>query len=79
MQLCFVVTLIAAILVVLPVLGFGMRARDNIAAPVRMTIVEKNQSSPTMEELGHKAGDPAQADVPQTDRDFSSPRTEQWI
>jgi hypothetical protein len=79
MQLFLVTVLTAAILVLLPVIGGGMRTLDQIAAPARMTIVEKNQSSPTLEELGHKAGDPAQADVPETARDFGSPRTEQWI
>jgi hypothetical protein len=79
MQLFLVTTLTAAILVVLPIIGSGMRAVDNIAAPVRMTIVKKNLSSPTLEELGHKAGDPAQADAPENARDFGTPRKEQWI
>jgi hypothetical protein len=56
-----------------------MRALDNVAAPERMTIVEKNLTSPTLEELGHKAGDPAQAGVMQNTGDFGTPRTEQWI
>jgi hypothetical protein len=76
MQLFLVTMLTAAILVLLPIMGGGMRVLDH---PARMTIVEKNQSSPTLEELGRKAGDPAQADVPETSRDFGSPRTEQWI
>ena len=79
MRLFLVTTLTAAILVVLPIISSGMRAMDNIAAPPRMTIVEKNLSSPTLEELGHKAGDPAQADVPENARDFGTARTEQWI
>jgi len=79
MKLFLVTALTAAILVVLPIIGSGMRALDDIAAPSRMTVVEKNQSSPTLEELGHKAGDPAQAGVPENARDFGSPRTEQWI
>ena len=79
MQLFLVTTLTAAILVVLPIVGSGMRQMHNIAAPARVTIVEKNQSSPTLEELGQKAGDPAQADVPQNAPGFGSPRTEQWI
>jgi hypothetical protein len=79
MQLFFVTTLIAAILVILPIIDSGMRALENTAAPARMTVIMKNQSSPTREELGQKAGDPAQADVPENARDFGSPRTEQWI
>ena len=79
MQLFLVTTLTAAILVVLPILGSGMRALDNVAAPARMTIVEKNLTSPTLEELGQKAGDPAQADLPESARDFGTPRKEQWI
>jgi hypothetical protein len=79
MQFFLVTALTGAILVVMPIIGSGMRALDHVAAPVRMTIVEKNQSSPTLEELGRKAGDPAPADVPETERDFGSPRTEQWI
>jgi hypothetical protein len=78
MQFFLVTTLTAAILVVLPIVGSGMRQMHNIAAPARVTIVEKNQSSPTLEELGQKAGDPAQADAPQN-TGFGSPRTEQWI
>jgi hypothetical protein len=76
MKFFLVTALTGAILVVLPIIGSGMRALDHT---VRMTIVEKNQSSPTLEELGRKAGDPAPADVPETERDFGSPRTEQWI
>ena len=79
MQFFLVATLIAGILVTLALIGSGMTATNNIALPARVTIVKKNQSSPTMEELGHKAGDPAQADVPQNARDFGSTRTEQWI
>jgi hypothetical protein len=79
MQLFFVTVLIAANLVVLPFIGFGMRAIDNTAAPARMTIIEKNESSPTLEELGQKAGDPTEAHVPENARDFGTPRTEQWI
>jgi hypothetical protein len=79
MQLFLVTTLTAAILIVLPIVGSGMRAMDHIAAPPHVTIVHKNLSSPTLEELGQKAGDPAQAGVPENARDFGSPRTEQWI
>ena len=79
MQFFLVTTLTAAILVTLPIIGSGMRALDNVAAPERMTIVEKNLTSPTLEELGHKAGDPAQAGVMQNTGDFGTPRTEQWI
>jgi hypothetical protein len=79
MQFFLVTTLTAAILVTLPMIGSGMRALDNVAAPVRMTIVEKNLTSPTLEELGHKAGDPAQAGAPEDARDFGTPRKEQWI
>jgi hypothetical protein len=79
MQLFLVTTLTAAILVVLPILGSGIREMDKVAAPARMTIVEKNLTSPTLEELGHKAGDPAQAGAPEDARDFGTPRKEQWI
>jgi hypothetical protein len=79
MQLFLVTSLTAAILIVLPIIGSGMRAIDNISAPPRVTIVHKNQSTPTLEELGHKAGNPAEADVPENAGDFGRPRTEQWI
>jgi hypothetical protein len=80
MQFFLVTTLTAAILIVMPIIGSGMRAMDDdIAAPPRVTVVHKNLSSPTLEELGQKAGDPAQAGVPESTRDFGSPRTEQWI
>jgi hypothetical protein len=74
-----VTTLIAGILVTLAIIGSGMTAVQTIAVPARVTIVEKNQSSPTLEELGHRAGDPTQADIPENARDFDSRRTEQWI
>jgi len=79
MQFFLVATLIAGILVTLAIIGSGMTGMNNSALPARVTIIKKNQSSPTMEELGHKAGDPAQADIPQNARDSGSPRTEQWI
>jgi hypothetical protein len=79
MQYFLVTTLVAGILVTLAIIGSGSTATNNSALPARVTIVKKNQSSPTLEELGQKAGDPAQADVPQNARDFGSPRTEQWI
>ena len=79
MQVFLVSTLTAAILFALLVIGSGIRRVGNIAAPGRVTIVHKNQTSPTLAELGHKAGDPAQAVAPEKGRDFGSPRTEQWI
>jgi len=78
MQLFLVTTLTAAILVVLPIVGSGMREMHNIAAPARMTIVEKNQSSPTLEELGQKAGDPAQADAAQHQTESLRRPTRRW-
>jgi hypothetical protein len=78
MQYFLVTTLIAGILV-LAIIGSDRTAMNNGAQPSHVTIVKKNQSSPTLEELGQKAGDPAQADVPQNARNFGSPRTEQWI
>ena len=79
MRLFLVTTLTAVILMVLPIIGSGMRAKDTTAAPAQITIVEKNLNSPTLEELGQKAGDPTEAEVPENARDFSTPRTEQWI
>ena len=79
MQIFLVTALTAAILILVPIIGSGGTAIDDIAAPARVTIVHKNQTSPTLEELGQKAGDPAQAVAPENARDFGTPRTEQWI
>jgi hypothetical protein len=68
----------AAILVSLPLAG-GM---DFFSAeeqpPARLTVIEKNMTSPTLEELGQKRGDPSRAQAP-VEPLFFGERKEQWI
>jgi hypothetical protein len=78
MQLFLVTTLTAAILILVPIIGSGTSGVD-MAGSQRETIVYKNQRSPTLQELGRKAGDPAQAGVPERAPELGSRRTGQWI
>jgi hypothetical protein len=46
--------------------------------PARLTVIEKNLVSPTLEELGQKAGDPSKAQAP-VEPLFLGERKAQWI
>jgi hypothetical protein len=80
MQTFFVSALTVAILFMLLVLGGGIRREiDGLNEPARVTIVHKNRTSPTLKELGQKAGDPAETVAPKNGHVFGSPRTGEWI
>jgi hypothetical protein len=58
--------------------GSRIMAPETVPAPERVTVIHKNLSSPTLEELGRKAGDPSHADAPEQVPLFG-PRKAQWI
>jgi hypothetical protein len=51
---------------------------DEAEAP-RVTVIYKNLASPTLEELGQKAGDPSTAGAPDALPVFAPRAREQWI
>jgi hypothetical protein len=55
-----------------------MMTPKTIQVPARVTVIHKNLSSPTIEELGLKAGDPSHADAPDQ-VPLLRPRKAQWI
>jgi hypothetical protein len=69
-----------AALAVFMALPTDSRIAAPAAAPAaeRVTVIHKNLSSPTIEELGQKAGDPSHADAPDPVLLFK-PRKSQWI
>ena len=75
MQLFLVGSLLVAILIALPIIG----GATSTSQEPRVTVIHKNQTSPTLGELGRKSGDPAQAGVPNSRRQLGSRRMEQWI
>jgi hypothetical protein len=79
MRLFLVTVLTAAILVMLPVVGGGVLSVEEAAVPSRVTVIHKNLSSPTVEELGQKAGDPSNAGAPDEEPSFDAQRKAQWI
>lgn len=71
----FLVAILAAVAVaIVPIMG------GKILNPQeeRVTVIHKNLQSPTLEELGQKAGDPSQAEAPEEPL-LNSPRKAQWI
>jgi hypothetical protein len=79
MQLVQMTILTAAILIMMPIIGGGVRTLEESAVPSRVTVIHKNLSSPTLEELGQKAGDPGNAGAPDNEPVFDSQRKAQWI
>ena len=76
-QLLFIF-IAAAILVSLPFAGgMGLSSQEE-HGPARLTVIEKNMLSPTLEELGQKAGDPSRAQAPVAPLFFGE-RKAQWI
>jgi hypothetical protein len=75
MQLLLIGSLAVAIIIALPIIG----GNNNVLEQPRVTVVHKNQTSPTVEELRQKAGDPAQAGVPYSPPQFGGRRMGQWI
>jgi hypothetical protein len=64
-----------AVLIMLPLFGSAaLEPREE----ARLTIVYKNMTSPTLEELGRKAGEARQTVTPPPPI-FMAPRTAQWI
>lgn len=49
------------------------------SAPPRVTVIYKNMTSPTLEELGQKAGDPSAAGAPEEVPLYIPRRKAQWI
>jgi hypothetical protein len=68
----------AVILMILPLAGGVALSSREQPQPVRLTVMEKNMTSPTLEELGQKAGDPSNAELP-VEPLFLSVRKAQWI
>ncbi|HEY7764560.1 MAG TPA: hypothetical protein VIB38_06195 [Aestuariivirgaceae bacterium] len=64
-----------AVLIMLPLLGSAALKPSEEA---RLTVVHKNMTSPTLEELGQKAEDARQTVTP-PQPNFSTPRKAQWI
>jgi hypothetical protein len=79
MQIVLAAILGAAILIMMPILGKGVGVSDDSAGLARVTVIHKNLTSPTLEELGQKAGDPSNAVVPEPEPLLQAKRTEQWI
>lgn len=71
--------LTAAMLVLLPVMGSGVRSVEEAGTASRVTVIHKNLSSPTIEELAQKAGDRSNAGTPEEEPSFESLRKAQWI
>ena len=66
----------AAILVSLPLAGrMDLSSHEE---PARLTIIEKNMTSPTLQELGQKVGNPSRAQAP-VEPLFFGERKAQWI
>lgn len=78
MRLGLVTIITASILVIAPIIGARVSVEETSQAS-RITVVHKNLASPTLEELGQKAGDPSNAGVPESEPIFVSPRKGQWI
>jgi hypothetical protein len=72
MRLFLVAILAAGAFAILPMIG-GPGLEEE-----RVTVIHKNLESPTLEELGQKAGDPSQAEAPE-EPILNSPRKAQWI
>ncbi len=68
----------AAILIIMPLAGGMTLSSREDQGPARLTVIEKNLASPTLEELGQKAGDPSKAQAP-VEPLFLGERKEQWI
>jgi hypothetical protein len=79
MRLGLVTIIAASILVIAPVIGALVLSVDETSQASRITVVHKNLASPSLEELGQKAGDPSNAGVPESEPIFVSPRKSQWI
>jgi hypothetical protein len=80
MQTFFVSPVTVAILIVLLILGGAVsRVNENISGPPRVSIVHKNQISPTLKELGQKAGDSAETVAPKNGHVFDGRHTGEWI
>jgi hypothetical protein len=75
MQLLVMGSIAVAIIIALPIIG----GKNSVMEGPRVTVVHKNQTSPTAEELRQKAGDPAQAGVSYSTPQFGGRRTGQWI
>jgi hypothetical protein len=72
------VTVLTAIILVIPVIG-GVHLAEKSPVSSRVTVIHKNQASPTIEDLGQKAGDPSNAGAPDNEPLFDSKRKAQWI
>jgi hypothetical protein len=65
------------IAVVMPLAG-GMAFSWQNTEPARLTVIEKNMTSPTLEELGQKAGDASNVQAP-VEPMLVGERKAQWI
>ena len=78
MKRLLLISIAGAILVILPVAGEMALSTGEVAEPARLTVIEKNMTSPTLEELGRKAGDPSTVQGPVEPLLFGE-RKAQWI
>jgi hypothetical protein len=69
---------IAGAMSVIPVAGGMAVLKRDVPEPARLTVIEKNMASPTLQELGQKAGDPSNVQAP-VEPLFLGVRKAQWI
>ena len=78
MKQLLLISIAGALSVILPVAaGMALSTRE-VPEPARLTVIEKNMASPTLDELGQKAGDPSDAEAP-VEPLFLGERKAQWI
>ena len=73
----FFISIAVAILVIMPLAGMILSSRGD-QGPARLTVIEKNMTSPTLQELGQKAGDPSSVQAPEEPLIIGE-RKAQWI
>jgi hypothetical protein len=78
MKRILLISIAATISVILSVAGGMALSSHEIQAPERLTVIEKNLTSPTLKELGQKAGDPSTVQGPVEPLLFGE-RKGQWI
>ena len=78
MERLLLIFIAGTIAVILTWAGGMALSLSEAEAPARLTVIEKNMTSPTLEELGQKAGDASNAQAPVEPVIFGE-RKAQWI
>ena len=78
MKQLLLISIAGALSVILPIAGGMALSTREVPEPARLTVIEKNMTSPTLQELGQKAGDPSNAQAPVEPLLFGV-RKAQWI